>query len=409
MLAYYTIYCVTIPTRPPCCIDFFKTIQSWPVNHLVVPIGVSHISSWLQEIQSREWEKITKNKRTIWAWVNSSARRLSCDTLHSWCICRLTLACISSEISTKLPGMPTHPDWPSLTASGLNLMPTGLFCCLVSTANCPSPSPVANCLLWIPSSYCWPGFPYPLPVTSKSRAQAFVWFRAKTDKGIVCLAHPLHSVTIDHLIFFSTWFPLAILLRIIDYGLNIIGNFSVLFVAFRWDSFSVLRFPVQSHVLVFSYEISPICRLKYPSLCFSSHFYFLMSVFVFCFFYILILPMLLKAGVISFSLLFLMQYSCLCVDAILTYYNFTLLRVIHAFINGWSFTGSWVTASLLKSPWLFLVFWQILIMLLFIWFPLALLFSYPSVLVSILWGLYRAHQFQLVSPSLSCSIVFSVL
>ena len=96
------------------------------------------------EIQPREWEERTKNKRTIWAWVNSSARRLSCDTLHSLCICRLTLARISCEISTKLLGMPTHLDWSSLTAAGLYLMPPGLFCCPVSTANCPSPSRVAN-------------------------------------------------------------------------------------------------------------------------------------------------------------------------------------------------------------------------------------------------------------------------
>ncbi len=110
-----------------------------------------------QEIQSREWEKM--NKRTIRAWVNSSARRLSCDTLHSECICRLTLPCISSEISTKLLGMPTHPDWPSLTASGPYLMPTGHFCCPVSTANCPSPSPVAK--LTSLSSF----FPTPLPTS----------------------------------------------------------------------------------------------------------------------------------------------------------------------------------------------------------------------------------------------------
>ena len=35
-------------------------------DQLVVPIGASHISLRLQEIQSREWEK--KNKRTIRAW-----------------------------------------------------------------------------------------------------------------------------------------------------------------------------------------------------------------------------------------------------------------------------------------------------------------------------------------------------
>ena len=115
------------------------------MHHLVVPIGVSHISLWLQEILSREWKKKEQmNKRTIWVWVNSSARRLSCDTLHSWCICRLTLECISCEISTKLPGMPTHPDWPSLTASAPYLMPTGLFCCPVSTANCVFRVPLSN-------------------------------------------------------------------------------------------------------------------------------------------------------------------------------------------------------------------------------------------------------------------------
>ena len=38
------------------------------------------------------------------------------------CICRLTLAWISSEISTKLQGMPTHLDRSSFTAAGLYLM-----------------------------------------------------------------------------------------------------------------------------------------------------------------------------------------------------------------------------------------------------------------------------------------------
>ena len=34
------------------------------------------------------------------------------------CICRLTLAWISSKISTKLLGMPPHLDWYSFTAAG---------------------------------------------------------------------------------------------------------------------------------------------------------------------------------------------------------------------------------------------------------------------------------------------------
>ena len=40
-----------------------------------------------------------------------------------------------------------------------------------------------------------PGVPFLLPVASRSRAPAFVWFRTKTDKGVVCLADHLHSVT----------------------------------------------------------------------------------------------------------------------------------------------------------------------------------------------------------------------
>ena len=38
--------------------------------------------------------------------------------------------------------------------------------------------------------------------------------------------------------------------------------------------------------------------------------------------------------------------------------------------------------------------------------PLVLLFSSLPVPLSILWWLYQAHQLQLVSPSLSCSVVF---
>ena len=71
--------------------------------------------------------KRTNNKWTMWSWVNSECKKGGSVTLHSLCICRLTLACISSEISTKLLGMPTHPDWPSLTAS---------FCWPLLTLDC---------------------------------------------------------------------------------------------------------------------------------------------------------------------------------------------------------------------------------------------------------------------------------
>ena len=40
-------------------------------------------------------------------------------------------------------------------------------------------------------------------------------------------------------------------------------------------------------------------------------------------------------------------------------------RVFHISISGWSFTGVWVTASLLNSPGLVSVFWPFSVMLLF--------------------------------------------
>ena len=114
-------------------------------------------------------------------------------TLHSLCICRLTLTCILREISTKPRGMLTDLYWSSLTAPGLYLMPTGLLCCLVSTALLHQSSPTAFSGFLFPT--LWMTFPCLLPVASRSRAHAFVWFRAKTNKKIVCLVHSLHSVT----------------------------------------------------------------------------------------------------------------------------------------------------------------------------------------------------------------------
>ena len=52
------------------------------------------------------------------------------------------------------------------------------------------------------------------------------------------------------------------------------------------------------------------------------------------------------------------------------------------------------------------VFWPTLIMLLFGRFPLVLLFPSPPVSVPILRWLYRYHQLQFESPSLSYAIVF---
>ena len=108
----------------------------------MVPIGLSHISLRPQEIQSREWEK--KNKEQRRTWVNSSDTVTLCILL---CMCRLTLAWISSEISTKLQGMPTHLDRSSLTVARLYLMPTGLFsvrCQLATRVNFRQPPSLSS-------------------------------------------------------------------------------------------------------------------------------------------------------------------------------------------------------------------------------------------------------------------------
>ena len=68
------------------------------------------------------------------------------------------------------------------------------------------------------------------------------------------------------------------------------------------------------------------------------------------------------------------------------------LRVFPMNVCWWSFTEVWETASILKAPGLFSVFWPISVMLLFWRFPLFLLFLTPSVLVSNLLVIVPKHQ-----------------
>ena len=98
---------------------------------------------------------------------------------------------------------------------------------------------------------------------------------------------------------------------------------------------------------------------------------------------------------------FLRYIDCLC-----HYYFCTPLRVFHTSVSWWFFTGIWMTVILFRSPGVFSVFWPISTMLYFLEVLLVLLFPSPPVPVPILWWLYQVHQLQLLSPSLSCSIVF---
>ena len=169
-------------------------------DHPVVSIGASHISLRLQEIQSREWEEREQtNKRTICLGLTPSARQgVMQHSAFSVCICRLTLAWISSETSTKLLGMPTHPDRSSSLLWTLSHANSSL-CCPVSTA-------LSVVRRQLPSSSSFVQLPSRVPLPTSGHAEIsspkpFVWFRAKTDKGIVSLADLLHSVTG----FYTTW------------------------------------------------------------------------------------------------------------------------------------------------------------------------------------------------------------
>ena len=100
-----------------------------------------------------------------------------------------------------------------------------------------------------------------------------------------------------------------------------------------------------------------------------------------------------------------------------SFFNLTLLLLLllllfysfesfYTNVSWWFLTGIQVTASFLKSPGLFLIFWPIIIIMFFECFIFFLLFPYHSVPLSILWWLHWAQQLQLVSSSLSCPIAF---
>ena len=95
-----------------------------------------------------------------------------------------------------------------------------------------------------------------------------------------------------------------------------------------------------------------------------------------------------------------------CLLVLLLLLLLLLIRVFHISVSWCSFTGDWETASLLKSPRLFSVFWPFSIMLLFGWSPFGRhLPNLPGSLVN-LYLPCQKHQSQLVLFSPWCSIVF---
>ena len=185
---------VTLPPRPPRYINFFKPFLFFTAgDQLVVPIGASHISLPLQEIQSREREK---NEQTNNMLGLTQMQKGSYVTL---CICRLTLVWILAKLLQSY----WNADSSLLVfphCFGSHLMSTGLSVPVSTGLSAPvwtghsrhlSPTPTSQ-------SLC-PTLRLAFPSYFRSRrdfkSKPFVWFRAKTDKRIVCLADHLYSVT----------------------------------------------------------------------------------------------------------------------------------------------------------------------------------------------------------------------
>ena len=159
---------MTLPPRPPSYINFFEPFHFTAGDQLVVPIGASHISLPLQEIQSREWEKKKTNKRTIRLGLTQVQK----ESYVTLCMCRLTLVWILAKLLQSYWN--ADSSWLVFPhCSGLHLMPTGLSavpCRLVS------PSPLDNCSLELLCPTLWPAFPSYFRSPEISNPKPFVWF-----------------------------------------------------------------------------------------------------------------------------------------------------------------------------------------------------------------------------------------
>ena len=157
---------MTLPTRPPRYVNLFEPFHFLAGDQLVVPIGASHISLLLQEIQSRELEKKEQTNNMLGL---TQVQKGSYVTL---CICRIMLAWISSENSTTLLECQPILTGPHSLVWTLSHADSSL-CCPVSTRHSRHPSPTL------------PRAPFPIPFSCSlthfrspeiSSPKPFVWF-----------------------------------------------------------------------------------------------------------------------------------------------------------------------------------------------------------------------------------------
>ena len=163
------------------------------------------INQWFQEgyrtflattrIQSREQEKNRTNKQT-WTICLGLTQEQKGSMQHyiSDSIYGLTLAWITSDNSTKQ--LECRLILTRSSSLSWTLSHAGSPLCSGVRSRLPL-SVSRRQLPWAPlSNQLSSRVPLPLPDTARFQVQKpFVWFHAKTDKGIVCLAGHPHSVT----------------------------------------------------------------------------------------------------------------------------------------------------------------------------------------------------------------------
>ena len=152
--------------------------------------GIAHIFIATRNT-IKEWEERDQTNKIL--GLTQGAREELCIIAFPLCICRLTLAWISSEISIKLQGMPNHLDRSSFTGTGLTHADWSL---LLSGADWSLAPPFDNCFLWVPLSNSSSRSLTHFRSRRDRRLRPLFRFAQKTDKGIVCLADHLHSVTL---------------------------------------------------------------------------------------------------------------------------------------------------------------------------------------------------------------------
>ena len=160
----------------------------------MVPRGVTHISChYKNTIEGTGENKTNEQSRTkrlgLTQEQKGSMQHYISDSIYG-----LTLAWITSENSTKQLEC-RHLDSIFFTVAGPSCHAASPLC---SGVHCRLPLSVSRRQLSSApfSNQLSSRVSLPLPATPRFQVQKpFVWFRAKTDKGIVCLAGHLYSVT----------------------------------------------------------------------------------------------------------------------------------------------------------------------------------------------------------------------